>query len=160
MSIIFINVYHFLQLSITHCLPPRPHSLTPFPQYTKPLEPVLPTTTTTTTTTTTNHFNSIACNNYTTTTTTANAIKHNYTPQPPPTQPPQTPQAPQAPQQQFKRRQKMSDTEIVEKLRDIVSIGDPNKKYTKQDKIGQGCVFVCLCSCFCLCLCLCMFLSI
>ncbi|ESN97239.1 hypothetical protein HELRODRAFT_85598 [Helobdella robusta] len=46
------------------------------------------------------------------------------------------------PQQQqlggHKKRQKMSDEEILEKLRSIVSVGDPNKKYTKQDKIGQG----------------------
>lgn len=32
----------------------------------------------------------------------------------------------------------MSDEEILEKLRSIVSVGDPNRKYTKLDKIGQG----------------------
>ncbi|XP_006798784.1 serine/threonine-protein kinase PAK 2-like isoform X1 [Neolamprologus brichardi] len=33
---------------------------------------------------------------------------------------------------------KMTDDEIMEKLRTIVSIGDPKKKYTRYDKIGQG----------------------
>ncbi|XP_050307548.1 serine/threonine-protein kinase Pak [Anthonomus grandis grandis] len=37
-----------------------------------------------------------------------------------------------------KRKKKMSDEEILEKLRSIVSVGDPNRKYTKLDKIGQG----------------------
>ena len=32
----------------------------------------------------------------------------------------------------------MSDEEILEKLRTIVTIGDPNRKYTKMEKIGQG----------------------
>lgn len=36
------------------------------------------------------------------------------------------------------RKKKMSDEEIMEKLRSIVSIGDPNRKYTKMEKIGQG----------------------
>jgi len=36
----------------------------------------------------------------------------------------------------------MTDEEILEKLRTIVSVGDPNRKYTKLEKIGQG--FVCL----------------
>lgn len=36
------------------------------------------------------------------------------------------------------RKKKMSDEEILEKLRAIVSVGDPNRKYTKMDKIGQG----------------------
>lgn len=36
------------------------------------------------------------------------------------------------------RRKKMSDEEILERLRTIVSIGDPNRKYTKMEKIGQG----------------------
>lgn len=40
--------------------------------------------------------------------------------------------------QQQQKKKKMSDEEILEKLRSIVSVGDPNKKYTKQDKIGQG----------------------
>lgn len=32
----------------------------------------------------------------------------------------------------------MTDEEILEKLRTIVSVGDPNRKYTKMEKIGQG----------------------
>ncbi|XP_064615861.1 serine/threonine-protein kinase PAK 3-like isoform X2 [Liolophura sinensis] len=36
------------------------------------------------------------------------------------------------------KKKKMSDEEILEKLRTIVSIGDPNRKYTKMEKIGQG----------------------
>ncbi|XP_076435822.1 LOW QUALITY PROTEIN: serine/threonine-protein kinase PAK 3-like [Babylonia areolata] len=35
-------------------------------------------------------------------------------------------------------KKKMTDAEILEKLRTIVSIGDPNRKYTKMEKIGQG----------------------
>lgn len=35
----------------------------------------------------------------------------------------------------------MTDEEILEKLRTIVSVGDPNRKYTKMEKIGQGYVF-------------------
>lgn len=41
------------------------------------------------------------------------------------------------------KKKKMSDEEILEKLRTIVSIGDPNRKYTKMEKIGQG--YVCFC---------------
>lgn len=36
------------------------------------------------------------------------------------------------------RKKKMTDDEIMEKLRSIVSVGDPNRKYTKMEKIGQG----------------------
>ncbi|XP_022247910.1 serine/threonine-protein kinase PAK 3-like isoform X2 [Limulus polyphemus] len=36
------------------------------------------------------------------------------------------------------KKKKMSDEEIMEKLRIIVAVGDPNKKYTKMEKIGQG----------------------
>ena len=32
----------------------------------------------------------------------------------------------------------MSDEEIMERLRQIVTVGDPNRKYTKMEKIGQG----------------------
>ncbi|XP_066537020.1 serine/threonine-protein kinase PAK 2a isoform X2 [Hoplias malabaricus] len=39
---------------------------------------------------------------------------------------------------QKKGKGKMSDEEIMEKLRTIVSIGDPKKKYTRYEKIGQG----------------------
>ncbi|XP_030311778.1 serine/threonine-protein kinase PAK 2 isoform X1 [Calypte anna] len=37
-----------------------------------------------------------------------------------------------------KKKTKMSDEEIMDKLRTIVSIGDPKKKYTRYEKIGQG----------------------
>lgn len=36
------------------------------------------------------------------------------------------------------KKKKMTDEEILEKLRSIVSVGDPNKKYNKLEKIGQG----------------------
>uniref|UniRef100_A0AAR2II19 non-specific serine/threonine protein kinase n=1 Tax=Pygocentrus nattereri TaxID=42514 RepID=A0AAR2II19_PYGNA len=39
------------------------------------------------------------------------------------------------------RKKKMSDEEILEKLRSIVSVGDPKKKYTRFEKIGQGLKF-------------------
>jgi len=32
----------------------------------------------------------------------------------------------------------MSDEEIMERLKSIVTVGDPNRKYTKMEKIGQG----------------------
>uniref|UniRef100_A0A3Q3J384 non-specific serine/threonine protein kinase n=1 Tax=Monopterus albus TaxID=43700 RepID=A0A3Q3J384_MONAL len=37
-----------------------------------------------------------------------------------------------------RKKSKMSDEEIMDKLRTIVSIGDPKKKYTRYEKIGQG----------------------
>uniref|UniRef100_A0A4W3ISR4 non-specific serine/threonine protein kinase n=1 Tax=Callorhinchus milii TaxID=7868 RepID=A0A4W3ISR4_CALMI len=37
-----------------------------------------------------------------------------------------------------KKKTKMSDDEIMEKLRSIVSVGDPKKKYSRFEKIGQG----------------------
>uniref|UniRef100_A0A8C5ADZ4 non-specific serine/threonine protein kinase n=1 Tax=Gadus morhua TaxID=8049 RepID=A0A8C5ADZ4_GADMO len=37
-----------------------------------------------------------------------------------------------------KKGGKMTDEEIMEKLRTIVSIGDPKKKYMRYEKIGQG----------------------
>ncbi|XP_063287556.1 serine/threonine-protein kinase PAK 1 isoform X1 [Pelobates fuscus] len=40
--------------------------------------------------------------------------------------------------EKLKKKPKMSDEEILEKLRSIVSIGDPKKKYTRFEKIGQG----------------------
>uniref|UniRef100_A0A671KE57 non-specific serine/threonine protein kinase n=1 Tax=Sinocyclocheilus anshuiensis TaxID=1608454 RepID=A0A671KE57_9TELE len=43
---------------------------------------------------------------------------------------------------QKKGKGKMTDEEIMEKLRTIVSIGDPKKKYTRYEKIGQGDVFL------------------
>lgn len=36
------------------------------------------------------------------------------------------------------RRKKISDEEVLQRLRDIVSEDDPNKKYLKMEKIGQG----------------------
>merc|ERR1712223_1959935 len=36
------------------------------------------------------------------------------------------------------KKKKMSDEEIMERLRSIVTVGDPNRKYTKMEKIGQG----------------------
>uniref|UniRef100_A0A4W4EMP9 non-specific serine/threonine protein kinase n=1 Tax=Electrophorus electricus TaxID=8005 RepID=A0A4W4EMP9_ELEEL len=39
---------------------------------------------------------------------------------------------------QKKAKGRMTDEEIMEKLRTIVSIGDPKKKYTRYEKIGQG----------------------
>ncbi|KAF3847129.1 hypothetical protein F7725_020157 [Dissostichus mawsoni] len=42
------------------------------------------------------------------------------------------------PPQDKTRKKKMSDEEILEKLRTIVSVGDPKKKYTRFEKIGQG----------------------
>lgn len=32
----------------------------------------------------------------------------------------------------------MTDEEILTRLRSIVTVGDPNRKYTKMEKIGQG----------------------
>jgi len=36
------------------------------------------------------------------------------------------------------KKAKMTDDEIMERLRQIVTVGDPNRKYTKMEKIGQG----------------------
>uniref|UniRef100_U5EZW5 non-specific serine/threonine protein kinase n=1 Tax=Corethrella appendiculata TaxID=1370023 RepID=U5EZW5_9DIPT len=36
------------------------------------------------------------------------------------------------------KKKKMTDEEILEKLRLIVSVGDPKRKYNKMEKIGQG----------------------
>ncbi|MBN3313903.1 PAK1 kinase, partial [Atractosteus spatula] len=53
-----------------------------------------------------------------------------------------SPPAPSSPQpsstDKQKKKTKMSDEEILEKLRSIVSVGDPKKKYTRFEKIGQG----------------------
>lgn len=35
-------------------------------------------------------------------------------------------------------RKKVADNEILEQLKTIVTVGDPNRKYTKMEKIGQG----------------------
>ncbi|KAL5273614.1 PAK3 family protein [Megaselia abdita] len=42
------------------------------------------------------------------------------------------------PRPNVQKKKKMTDEEILEKLRTIVSVGDPNRKYTKLEKIGQG----------------------
>ncbi|CAF0774621.1 unnamed protein product [Brachionus calyciflorus] len=36
------------------------------------------------------------------------------------------------------KKKKMSDEEVMSRLRQIVSYGDPNRKYTKIERIGQG----------------------
>ena len=36
------------------------------------------------------------------------------------------------------KKKKMSDEEVLARLRRIVSNGDPNRKYIKYEKIGQG----------------------
>lgn len=36
------------------------------------------------------------------------------------------------------RGRKVPDSEILEKLKTIVSVGDPTRKYNKMEKIGQG----------------------
>ncbi|XP_030837985.1 serine/threonine-protein kinase PAK 3 isoform X2 [Strongylocentrotus purpuratus] len=48
-----------------------------------------------------------------------------------------TTQAQQERREKMKKK-KMSDDEILEKLRSIVSVGDPKRKYSKFEKIGQG----------------------
>ncbi|XP_027855849.1 serine/threonine-protein kinase PAK 2-like [Xiphophorus couchianus] len=47
-------------------------------------------------------------------------------------------ESPKAADRQKAKGGKMTDEEIMEKLRSIVSIGDPKKKYTRFEKIGQG----------------------
>ena len=36
----------------------------------------------------------------------------------------------------------MTDHEILDRIRTIVAIGDPKKKYSKMEKIGQGLNFI------------------
>jgi len=40
--------------------------------------------------------------------------------------------------EQRQKKKKMTDEEIMSRLRSIVTVGDPNRKYTKMEKIGQG----------------------
>lgn len=40
------------------------------------------------------------------------------------------------------KKKKMSDEEVYKRLRTIVNYGDPNRKYTKFEKIGQGKSFI------------------
>lgn len=39
------------------------------------------------------------------------------------------------------RKQKMTDAEVLAKLKTIVTIGNPDRKYNKVDKIGSGYFF-------------------
>uniref|UniRef100_A0A8C7ZKC5 non-specific serine/threonine protein kinase n=1 Tax=Oryzias sinensis TaxID=183150 RepID=A0A8C7ZKC5_9TELE len=55
-----------------------------------------------------------------------------------PIPPPDADSNSQAADKQKKKGGKMTDEEIMDKLRTIVSIGDPKKKYTRYEKIGQG----------------------
>ncbi|XP_037833619.1 serine/threonine-protein kinase PAK 2 [Kryptolebias marmoratus] len=41
-------------------------------------------------------------------------------------------------ERQTRKDSRLTDVEIMEKLRTIVSVGDPKKKYTRYEKIGQG----------------------
>ena len=36
------------------------------------------------------------------------------------------------------RRRKMTDAEVMQRLRTIVTMGDPDRKYQKLEKIGSG----------------------
>lgn len=36
------------------------------------------------------------------------------------------------------RKKKLSEDEIMDKIRSIVSVGDPNRRYTKMERIGVG----------------------
>ncbi|XP_054894534.1 serine/threonine-protein kinase PAK 2-like [Poeciliopsis prolifica] len=54
------------------------------------------------------------------------------------TRPVQDTESPKAADRQKAKGGKMTDEEIMEKLRSIVSVGDPKKKYTRYEKIGQG----------------------
>ncbi|XP_014888477.1 serine/threonine-protein kinase PAK 2-like [Poecilia latipinna] len=54
------------------------------------------------------------------------------------TRPAQETESAKAADQQKAKGGKMTDEEIMEKLRSIVSVGDPKKKYTRYEKIGQG----------------------
>ena len=40
--------------------------------------------------------------------------------------------------QERQKKKKMSDEEILDRLKSIVTVGDPNRRYTKMEKIGQG----------------------
>ncbi|KAM6961496.1 serine/threonine-protein kinase PAK 2-like [Aplochiton taeniatus] len=55
-----------------------------------------------------------------------------------PLPPPEGDAASKAADRQKRKGGKMTDEEIMDKLRTIVSIGDPKKKYTRYEKIGQG----------------------
>uniref|UniRef100_A0A8C1TG81 non-specific serine/threonine protein kinase n=1 Tax=Cyprinus carpio TaxID=7962 RepID=A0A8C1TG81_CYPCA len=59
-------------------------------------------------------------------------------PIPAPVTSPDSEVASKATDRQRPKKGKMTDDEIMDKLRTIVSIGDPKKKYTRYEKIGQG----------------------
>ncbi|KAK2165341.1 hypothetical protein NP493_1372g00014 [Ridgeia piscesae] len=40
--------------------------------------------------------------------------------------------------QERQKKKKMTDEEILDRLRTIVTVGDPNRKYNKMERIGQG----------------------
>ncbi|EAT46163.1 AAEL002594-PA, partial [Aedes aegypti] len=96
-----------------------------------------PTTTTTTTSTTTS---STACPSSPTATPTTTTTTAATTVVPPVGSTTTTTANNEAPSQQRTntKKKKMSDEEILEKLRTIVSVGDPKRKYNKMEKIGQG----------------------
>lgn len=52
--------------------------------------------------------------------------------------PPETQENSGTKREQRQKKKKMSDEEIMDKLKSIVTVGDPNRKYTKMEKIGQG----------------------
>ncbi|CAD7093824.1 unnamed protein product [Hermetia illucens] len=88
----------------------------------------------TTSNSTLNNTNNLSINNLQTTNATITAG-----PQSQPQPPPQTAQTtPTNESRGAVKKKKMTDEEILEKLRTIVSVGDPNRKYTKMEKIGQG----------------------
>ncbi|XP_059421348.1 serine/threonine-protein kinase PAK 1-like [Carassius carassius] len=66
----------------------------------------------------------------------SNVVAEGGSPTPTPSTNTPTPSTPQ--NSDKTRKKKMTDEEILEKLRSIVSVGDPKKKYTRFEKIGQG----------------------
>jgi p21-activated kinase 1 len=85
-----------------------------------------------TTTANNNTTATINVNTTTTTVTSPNSITTTEQQQPQPQAPPMNQTRNSA------KKKKMTDEEILEKLRTIVSVGDPTRKYAKMEKIGQG----------------------
>lgn len=115
----------------------------PFFQYTRPIEelsavPVSPPGGVKSPTTLDKNKNQSAANNITT----SNSINNNNNNVAPSGAPAannnETLSQTATPRAQAQKKKKMTDEEILEKLRTIVSVGDPNRKYTKMEKIGQG----------------------
>lgn len=98
-------------------------------QLTTATTPIM-TTLTTTTNSTLNNTNNVAINNIQTTNTTTTTT--------PAVTPATIQTTPTNESRGAGKKKKMTDDEILEKLRTIVSVGDPNRKYTKMEKIGQG----------------------